>query len=86
MVGELLGRANPAAGLGHLQLGQRWQIFRDGIAQSTRPSSTSSMMAVEVMALVMEAIEKTASVFERLPWWQHRDSRPPRDGRACRRA
>ena len=38
------------------------RYFDTGSASSTRPSSTSIMTAVEVMALVMEAMEKMASV------------------------
>ena len=41
---------------------QRRQNFDTGSASRMRPSSTSVMMATEVIALVMEAMEKIASV------------------------
>jgi hypothetical protein len=62
MVGSCLGArmVPPASATFSSASGGRY--LDTGSASSTRPSSTSSMTAVEVMGLVMEAIEKIASV------------------------
>ena len=62
MVGGCLGARVPPPGSATFSSASGGRYFDTGSASSTRPSSTSIMMAVEVMALVMEAMEKIASV------------------------
>ena len=62
MVGGCLGARVPPPGSATFSSASGGRYFDTGSASSTRPSSTSIMMAVEVIALVMEAMEKIASV------------------------
>ena len=62
MVGSCLGARVPPEASATFSSASGGRYFDTGSPSSTRPSSTSVMMAVEVIALVMEAIEKMASV------------------------
>ena len=85
MVGSCFGARVPPPGSATFSSASGGRYFDTGSASSTRPSSTSSMTAVEVIALVMEAIEKIESVLSgsrvagsRVPTASRWASLPPR--------